>query len=82
MLIESKQLIIDADTHVTYEVHHNRVEGIVTRWTGHGFDTIATVNSFCHDSVGEVLVDLLADAGYPDSFELIDAMGLYPVELD
>lgn len=82
MLLESKQLIIDTDTHVTYEIHHNRVEGVVTRWTGHSFDTLATTNSFSHDSLGEVIADLLADAGYSDSCELVDAMGLYPVDLD
>ena len=78
MLLETEQKALDAKTHVTWEVYHNRVEAIVTRWNGDDWITLAKVNSFSHDSLGEVISKLLIDAGYENGIMIADWLGLYP----
>ncbi len=80
MLLSTEQKALDAKTHVTWEVYHNRVEAIVTRWNGDDWITLAKVNSFSHDSLGEVISELLIDAGYENGIMIADWLGLYPSE--
>lgn len=84
MLLRANQILLDSRDcdAITYEVHHNRVEATLTRWDGENFLTLATVNSFVHDSLGEVLCGLLVDGGYDGekAVMIIDDLGMWPSE--
>lgn len=83
MLIHSEQFQADKDTAVTVEAYHNRAEVWVTKWTGETFDTLAHINSFSHDTTGEVIFSALCRAGFDDvtALELAEGNG-YPLFYD